>query len=193
MSRIFSRGLLAFFGLLVVSGAVAFGHHNATLARIFDSPTEPLSAAVLQPHTQAIPGERPLVRIFLAGDIERDSKKIAVENAGAVMPGEVLNFTLSSVNEGGAPAREYRAIGQIPPGATYVTGSAVSEGNTKVTYSIDDGKEFSTSPMIDEKQPDGTIKKVVAPISMYTQVRFEWADPLVAGGKLVASYQVRVK
>ena len=47
--------------------------------------------------------------------------------------------------------------------------------------------------MIDEKQADGTIKKVAAPVSMYTQVRFEWADPLAAGGKMVASYQVRVK
>ena len=47
--------------------------------------------------------------------------------------------------------------------------------------------------MIDEKQIDGSIKKIVAPVSLYTQVRFEWADPLAVGGKLVASYQVRVK
>jgi hypothetical protein len=47
--------------------------------------------------------------------------------------------------------------------------------------------------MIDEKQADGSINRVAAPVSMYTQVRFEWADALAPGGKLVASYQVRVK
>jgi hypothetical protein len=47
--------------------------------------------------------------------------------------------------------------------------------------------------MIDQKQADGTTKQVAAPVSMYTQVRFEWANPIAAGGKVVASYQVRVK
>jgi len=28
---------------------------------------------------------------------------------------------------------------------------------------------------------------------MYTQVRYEWADALAAGGKLTAQYKVRVK
>jgi hypothetical protein len=34
---------------------------------------------------------------------------------------------------------------------------------------------------------------VLAPASMYTEIRYEWADPLVQGGKLSASYKVRVK
>lgn len=193
MSRILSRTLLVIVGLLMVGGAVASGNHNGTLKRVFDHSANLVSAVVSQPDTQAIHGNRPIVRIFLAGEVERDSKRIAVENAGSVTPGEVVNFTLNSVNEGDAPARAYRAIGQIPPGSTYVIASASADGSTKITYSIDNGKEFSTQPIIDEKQPDGTIKKVAAPISMYTQVCFEWADPLVAGGKLVASYQVRVK
>jgi uncharacterized repeat protein (TIGR01451 family) len=142
---------------------------------------------------QALAGNRPLVKLFLTGAIERDSKTIAVENAGPVTPGEVVSFTMNSVNEGSAPAREYRAIGQIPRGASFVAGSALAQNSIHVSYSIDDGQQFSSQPMIDEKQADGTIKKVAAPVSMYTQVRFEWADPLAAGGKLVASYQVRVQ
>jgi len=129
----------------------------------------------------------------LTGAIERDSQKIPVEKAGPVRPGEVVSFTMSSVNEGSAPARDYRAIGQIPKGATFVAGSALADNAIQISYSIDDGQKFSSKPMIDEKQADGTIKKVAAPVSMYTQVRFEWADPLAAGGELVASYQVRVK
>jgi hypothetical protein len=99
---------------------------------------------------------------------------------------------MSSVNEGSAAAREYRSVGQIPKSCIFVVGSALGAG-TLVTYSIDNGYSFSPTPMIDEKQADGSIKKVAAPVWMYTQLRFEWADPLVAGGKNVASYQVRVK
>jgi len=170
MSRLFKktgRVLLAVFGLLLIGGAVAFAQEVAT--------------------------KRPLVKLVLTGSIERDSKKIPVEKAGPVKPGEVVNFTMNSVNEGSAPARQYRTVGQIPKSSSFVAGSALGDSNTQVTYSINGGQDFSATPMIEQKQTDGTIKKVAAPVSMYTQVRFEWANPIAAGGKVVASYQVRVK
>jgi uncharacterized repeat protein (TIGR01451 family) len=189
-----SRVFLAVTGLLLVGGAVALAQHNNALARILAGPVHAVVlAAHPQPAQQQLANNRPLVKLFLTGAIERDSKTIPIEKAGLVTPGEVVSFTMNSVNEGGAPAREYRAIGQIPSGATFVAGSALAERNTQVSYSIDNGQMFSATPMIEEKQADGTIKKITAPVSMYTQVRFEWADPLAAGGKLVTSYQVRVK
>lgn len=194
MSRLFrgtTRIFLAVFALLLVGGAVAFAQRNATLARIFTSPAEAVASEV-RPVVREMATYRPLVKLSLTGAIERDSKQVPVEKAGAVTPGEVVNFTMSSVNEGSAPALEYRAVGQIPKSAVFVLGSALGDG-TRVTYSIDEGQKFSSTPMIDEKQPDGTIKKVAAPVWMYTQLRFEWTDPLAAGGKNVASYQVRVK
>jgi uncharacterized repeat protein (TIGR01451 family) len=159
---------------------------------MFTSPAKTVALAVGGPVAPEVRSDRPLVRLLLTGAIERDSKKIPVETAGPVKRGEVLSYTMSSVNEGTAPAREYRAIGQIPRGTTFIAVGALGDRNTQVSYSIDDGQKFSSQPMIEEKQANGTIKKIAAPVSMYTQVRFEWADPLAAGGKLVASYQVRV-
>ena len=196
MSRSFresSTTVLAGFGMLLVGGAVAFAQHNATWAQIFASPAKAVALAVGPRVGPEVVSNRPLVKLSLTGTIERDGKTIPVEKAGQVTPGEVLRFTMNSMNEGGAPAREYRAVGQIPRGAIFVAGSALGDGDNQVSYSIDNGQQFSSNPMIDEKQPDGTMKKIVAPISMYTQVRFEWADPLAAGAKLVASYQVRIK
>jgi len=196
MSRYFrgtSRVLIAVFGLLLAGGAVAFAQHNTGLARFLASPAKSIAVAVRQPATQGAVANRPLVRIFLTGAIERDSKQIPVEKAGSVKPGEVVSFTMDSINEGDAPAREFRAVGQIPRGATFVAGSALGDANTQVSYSIDNGQQFSSTPLIEEKQADGSIKKVAAPVSMYTQVRFEWADPVAAGGKVVASYQVHVR
>jgi hypothetical protein len=69
----------------------------------------------------------------------------------------------------------------------------VAEYGAAVSYSIDGGKNFAAQPTIEEKQADGTTKRVAAPASLYTQVRYEWSDPLAAGSTLSASYKVRVK
>lgn len=186
------RAVITIWGLLVVSGAVAFAQHHSTFTQIFAHPAGAALAATGSSDVQN-PNSRPLVKMFLSGAIERDGKRIPIEAVGPVKPGEVVSFTLDSVNEGSAPAREYRAIGKVPDGTAFVGDSARGEGKTLVTYSIDGGKEFLVKPMIDEQQPDGTIKKVAAPLSRYTQVRFEWSDSIAPGGKVVASYQVRVK
>ena len=62
-----------------------------------------------------------------------------------------------------------------------------------MSYSIDGGKNFVAQPLIEEKVANGTKRLVPAPASLYTQVRYEWTDPLAAGSTLAASYKVRVK
>ena len=136
---------------------------------------------------------RPEVKVSLSGSVAREGEAVALEKAGTVKPGEVLSWRINSVNEGTGAAHEYKAVGNIPEGTTFVAGTASGEQGSTVTYSIDGGKTFSTQPIVEERQPDGTVKRVPAPVSMYTQVRYEWKDELAAGAKLSASYQVRVK
>ena len=140
----------------------------------------------------AAPG-RPEIRVALAGAVARADERVPLEKAGIVRPGEVLDWTITSANEGDGAAREYRTVGQIPQGTSLVAGSATAEYDAAVTYSIDNGKSFSAQPTVEERQPDGTIRRVAAPVSMYTQVRYEWAEPLQAGRTFAASYKVRVK
>lgn len=135
---------------------------------------------------------RPAVKVVLAGVVERDAAKVPVEKAALVKSGEVLDWTITSVNEGNAPANEYTAVGRIPAGTQYVVGSAVGEGPAVVTFSIDNGQSFSAKPTVDERQADGSVKKVPAPISLYNQVRYAWSTPLNAGDKVNASYKVRL-
>lgn len=136
---------------------------------------------------------QPEVKIALAGAVERAGERIALDKAGDVHPGEVLDWTITSANEGTGEAREFKATGQIPKGTMLIVGSTTADASAIVTYSIDNGRTFSTQPTIEEKQADGTLKRVSAPVSMYTQVRYEWSDALAAGGKLSAAYKVRVK
>ena len=136
---------------------------------------------------------RPEVKVALSGAVEREGAAVALDKAGSVKPGEVLSWQINSVNEGTAAAHEYKAVGNIPEGTSLVAGTAAGEHGSTVTYSIDGGKTYSTQPIIEERQPDGTTKRVPAPVSMYTQVRYEWNDDLAAGGRLSATYKVRVK
>ena len=129
----------------------------------------------------------------LAGTVTRNNQLLNVEKAGALTSGEVLLWTITSQNAGSAPAQNYKTVGEIPSGTSFVAGSAQADGNVQVTFSINGGKTFETKPLIDQKQPDGSVKKVAAPASLYTQVRYEWNDPLSAGKQLSASYKVRVK
>ncbi|MFN2454801.1 MAG: hypothetical protein ABR577_11335 [Pyrinomonadaceae bacterium] len=136
---------------------------------------------------------RPLIKVALAGVVERDHTGFPLEKVSAVNPGETLSWTIISQNDGDGAARDYKAVGQIPRGTVFIAGSAETEHAAEVTYSIDGGKTFEAQPLIEEKQADGTTKRVPAPVSAYTQVRYEWADGLAAGGKLNASYKVRVR
>jgi uncharacterized repeat protein (TIGR01451 family) len=136
---------------------------------------------------------QPEVKVKLAGSLKRNDESLTLDKVSAVHPGEILDWTITSANEGNAPARQYKTIGQIPQGTSFVAGSAVAEYNASVSYSIDGGKNFAAQPTVEEKQADGTTKRVPAPVAMYTQVRYEWSDSLAAGSTLSASYKVRVK
>ncbi len=135
---------------------------------------------------------RPAVKVVLAGMVTRDDVKVPVDKAGLVKSGEILDWTITSLNEGNAPASEYNATGKIPAGTQYVVGSASSDGSAAVSFSIDNGKSFSTNPTVDQRQADGSVKKVAAPVSMYNQVRYMWATPLKQGDQVNASYKVRL-
>jgi uncharacterized repeat protein (TIGR01451 family) len=135
---------------------------------------------------------RPEVKVQLSAAVQRDSELVPLEKASAVKPGEVLDWTIVSENSGNAAAHDYQTVAHIPRGTEFVAGTAKAEG-AKAEFSIDNGKSFSDKPMVEEKQADGTVKRVAAPVAMYTNIRYEWSDPLAQGGKLSASYKVRVK
>jgi uncharacterized repeat protein (TIGR01451 family) len=151
------------------------------------------AAAFAQRQLSSAHAGRPEIKVQLSGSVERKGKSLSLDKVENVKPGEVLDWQIVSSNEGGAPAHDYKAVGHIPTGTVLVSGSAAGEGGSTVTYSIDGGQTFSTQPIIEEKQEDGTVKRVPAPVSMYTEVRYEWSDALAAGGQLSASYRVRVK
>lgn len=136
---------------------------------------------------------RPEVKITLTGLIQRGAKATPVEQAGRINPGEVIDWTIGSLNQGNAAAHGYQTVGQIPKGTVFIAGTANAEGNVSVTFSIDNGRSFAETPLIEVRQPDNTVKQVPAPVAMYTQLRFEWNQALAPGEQRTATYRVRVR
>jgi len=172
MKKRFSHIILATACLLVLGTAAAFAQRHFMVAA---------SSA------------RPQIKVQLSGAVERDGQRVSVDANTIVRPGEVLDWTITSENSGTSAAREYKAVGQIPRGTQLVVGSTSADGSAAVVYSIDQGRTFSAQPTIEERQADGSVKQVPAPVSMYTHLRYEWSDPLAQGGRLTASYKVRVR
>ena len=135
---------------------------------------------------------RPAVRVALSGTVERNRNGVAVEQAAPVRPGETIRWTVTSINQGGGAARDYKAVAHVPTGTAFVAGSAAAEG-AAVRYSIDGGNTFSPQPTLEQRQADGTLKRVPAPPTMYTHLRYDWGSPLGPGEQVNAYYQVRVK
>ena len=150
-------------------------------------------AAQSETVTRALGVARPAIKVQISGNVQRNNQFLALENVEAVSTGETLDWKISSLNEGDAAAQNYRVVGQIPKGTLYVADSAKGENAPLVTFSIDGGKTFSAQPTVEQKQPDGSVKTVPAPISTYTQVRYEWKNSFAAKSQLNAFYRVRVK
>src|SRR3954470_24151887 len=150
------------------------------------------AGAFAQKHFMLANALRPEVKVELSGSVLRDANRVGLDKSTVVNPGEVLDWTMTAENGGNAPAVNYKAVGHIPRGTEFVSGSAKAAGASAV-YSIDAGKSYSPQPTIEQKQADGSVKRVPAPVSLYTDIRYEWTDPLAQGGKLSASYKVRVK
>jgi uncharacterized repeat protein (TIGR01451 family) len=138
-------------------------------------------------------GLSPMMKVSLTGTVERDKKLHKVGNKEVVNPGEVIKWNLSSVNEGNADATGFRTSAKIPAGTSFVAGTATGDASPAVSYSIDGGNNYAAQPMIEERQNDGSVKQVAAPVSMYSNIQFQWDGSLSAGNKVEAVYQVSVK
>src|SRR5882672_8577113 len=77
------------------------------------------AVALSQKKFMMLRSARPEVKIMLSGVVERDDNKVPVEKAALVKSGEIMDWTITSVNEGNAPATEYKAIGKVPAGTQF--------------------------------------------------------------------------
>ena len=116
-------------------------------------------------------------------------KKIA---AKGVHPGDEILYTLSYVNSGTEAAKDVVISDPIPPGTSYIPGSASNAED--LSFSIDKGKSYKKPTLLtyEIKSSDGKAQKRAATPDDYTDIR--WILPSVAAGeKGSLKFEVKVK
>jgi uncharacterized repeat protein (TIGR01451 family) len=151
--------------------------------------------ASLQQATDAIAQalQRPDVKLQL--QVEAQEKENWKELTGkvSVQPGTVLRYTVKGQNAGDRAAEKLVITQPVPAKTAYVLGSATSQHEAKLTYSIDQGKSFVEAPTVQVKRPDGTVETRPAPAEAYTHVRWSFTQALNPKAAIAAAYQVKVR
>ncbi len=145
---------------------------------------------------------RPEVKLTLGAE----KRMISVDNKGGevvswetlegsvtVQPGDVLRYTVDGANSGDVEATNLQITQPIPDGTTFEIGSVESLTAAEVTYSIDGGETFVTTPTIEVEQPDGTIETQPAPAEAYTHINWRFTGPLLSADAVKVSYQVGIQ
>ena len=89
------------------------------------------AATFAQKHFMLANALRPEVKMQLSGSVERNSARVALDKSTVINPGEILDWIMTSENEGTAPALDYKTVGHIPRGTEFVPGSAKAERITR--------------------------------------------------------------
>ncbi len=108
----------------------------------------------------------------------------------AVLPGDVVRYTLSGVNTGNGAAKNL-SLTQPIPARTVLLPNTITVANgtaNAVTYSVDNGKTFMAQPRIKVNGQDQP-----APIAAYTHLRINLKPAIAPKGTVTAQYQVQVK
>ncbi len=111
--------------------------------------------------------------------------------ATKVVPGNIVLYVNSVVNQGKQRAKELTVVNAIPEHTTYIKGSAKCQGQCDITFSIDGGKHFAKPAKLIVKDAK-TKKRRRARASEYTTIK--WVIPHLGGKqKRKVWFRTRVK
>ncbi|HLO87461.1 MAG TPA: hypothetical protein VK203_20995 [Nostocaceae cyanobacterium] len=116
----------------------------------------------------------------------------ALKGQAVVKPGDVLRYTLSGENKSDRQLKNITVNQPIPKGTVYILKSVNANPTTKVTYSIDGGRNFVENPTVQVKLANGQVTTQPAPASAYTHLRFQ-VPAIAAKTTVKVSYQTQVR
>jgi uncharacterized repeat protein (TIGR01451 family) len=177
-------------GALAVIAVVPFITETPVSANL-QAATEAISEAIFRPELKLQLGAEKQVITLNQGN-QPQVKWEKLEGKVTVNPEDVLRYTLQGQNVGNGAAKNLVLTQPIPERTKYEIGSATN-GDYKVTYSIDDGKTFVADPTIEVTYLDGTKAIVPAPAEFYTHIKWESKKNVEPQTNVAVSYNVKVE
>ena len=118
------------------------------------------------------------------------TEDIIREAATTALPGERIVYSLNYFNDAEQPAENIVLTMPIPVEITYMEGSAVSD-DTKVQYSVDDGKTFAERGKLQVAEEDGSMR--LAEANDITHIRWEVTEAVAPGARGVIEFKGLLK
>lgn len=120
--------------------------------------------------------------------VENVGGKVVLTSADVGKPGDLVEYSGTYRNAGPKPVEKLMATIPVPPGTTYVSGSAEP---VKATASID-GVRYAAMPLKRTvRLADGSTREEPVPLTEYRYVRWEIGS-LGAGAESVVKLWVRI-
>ena len=119
----------------------------------------------------------------------KKNKRIKWVKASKVIPGTVLLYQNSLLNEDKVTAKKLVIVNAIPEQMRYIKGSAKCKKRCNVTFSVDGGKTFHKSKKLFVGKGK---KRHRAKVSEYTTIRWV-VNELKGGKKTFVQYKARLK
>ena len=121
---------------------------------------------------------------------EKGEAETRLVPASSAMPGEVLTFTISYINEGDEEATDIILTNPVPEHMVYEGGSAEREG-TVTSYSVDGGVSYGAPESLTVTGDDGNDRRAIP--SDYTHIRWQLVEPIPPGENGSVSFRASVK
>ncbi|QIR37765.1 DUF11 domain-containing protein [Tolypothrix sp. PCC 7910] len=187
------RVSIASIGAIAIIATVPFVSQIPGVANIWQSGSAIAQNSKYQGQVQLrLDAEKQVVEKDQQG--KQTKKWEPLKGQAVVQPGDILRYTLSSENKNDRPVKNLTLNQPIPKGMVYVLKSANVNANkeAKITYSIDNGRNFVENPTVKVTLPNGKVETQPAPASAYTYIRLKL--PSVDAKSIVkATYQVQVR
>jgi uncharacterized repeat protein (TIGR01451 family) len=176
----------------LVVAAILPVHGAPAIAQVFNATTTIAQNILQQPKVNLnLRAEQEVTQKTADGKVTKTW--VATDRKVKVKSGDRLRFTVTGKNEGNRSAKGFNVTQPVPNGTVLVLNTAQSSQAAQVTYSLDQGKTFTATPMVKVTQPDGQIAEKPAPAEAYTHVRWNFGEVLAPMNSTDASYQVAVR
>lgn len=120
---------------------------------------------------------------------EAGNEKTVLVDAGKVVPGEHVVYTITFRNIGDEPAQNVVITNPVDANLTYIEGSAFGPG-MDIQFSVDGGKTFASLDALTVTE-DGTQRPAEA--KDITQIRWVMHEDLAAGAQGIARFAAVLK
>lgn len=121
---------------------------------------------------------------------EKGKKEFSFVEPTIAIPGDVMLYSITFENIGKQTVNNIVVNDPVPNNSKYRMNSATGK-DTKITFSIDGGKNFGNPEDLVVKDKSG--KSWVAKPEEYTHIRWVYEKPLAPGEKAEVSFKTSIK